>query len=314
LTIASEDSFLQQLFPLLGTMPADVVLGPGDDCAALDIGGGRIWLLGIDQVVGERHYRQHGAQATPPELVGRKLLARNLSDIAAMGGEPRFALVSIAMADTGDDQQWLLAFHRGLLELAQQHNLVLIGGDLAQAPHDCVASLTIIGEAVGNAPICRHGAAVGDQLFLTGCCGDSFASGHHLHFQPRTPQGAWLARQQYASAMIDISDGLLLDARRLAAASAVQICLDVDAVPRRHAQVSRQALLADGEDYELLFTVNAAAASALLAAWPFADVALSCIGHVDAGPAGVVIASDGSILSAPGGFDHFRRIDSEVDL
>ena len=110
----TEDAFLRELFPRLGPFPADIVIPPGDDCAALRVSPGRLLLLATDQVIGDRHYCRHGPAAATPEQVGRKLLARNLSDIAAMGGRPLYALVTTALGPE-EDEAWLRRFFDGLL-------------------------------------------------------------------------------------------------------------------------------------------------------------------------------------------------------
>ena len=321
----SEDQFLQGLFPRLGTMPSEVVVPPGDDCAAVRVAPGRLLLLAVDQVVGDRHYHlgcqkasfenQHSKienspvpPPTPPELAGRKLLARNLSDIAAMGGRPLYALVAGAFAP-GQDADWLNRFFDGLLALGRETGTVLIGGDLARAPHDAVASLTIVGEIAEDRIKLRSAAQPGDVLFVTGQLGSSFETGHHLTFTPRLREGQWLAAQCGVRAMMDISDGLLPDAVRVCRASNCGLRIAAARLPLRTPQTTLEKALGDGEDYELLFSVAPAAAAALATAWPFPEVLLTRVGVFTAENSGRVIVTDAAeqeLTLAVNGYDHFR--------
>ncbi len=297
----TEDAFLARLFAGLPPPPPGVVIAPGDDGAAIDLGGGRWLLLAVDQVVGDRHYVQHGPEPTPPELAGRKLLARNLSDIAAMGGVPTCCLVAGAFGPDCDDD-WLRRFYQGIQDLAAEHGVAMIGGDLAVTPRDTVASLTILGEVAAGKALGRAGARPGDEFWVTGSFGDSFETGHHLTFQPRCAEGLWLGRSGRVHAMMDVSDGLLLDATRLCRSSGLALRLDPMAVPRRRPATTLAAALSAGEDYELILAVPAGAGEALRAAWPFA-AALTRVGAFLAGRPEVMDLS-GRPLGA-GGYDHF---------
>jgi thiamine-monophosphate kinase len=287
-------------------MPPEIAIPPGDDCAALRVAPDRLLLFTVDQVIGDRHYVAGGPAATSPELVGRKLLARNLSDIAAMGGSPLYALVAAALGPE-QDQAWLDRFFAGLLELASQWATVVVGGDLARAPHDAVASLTLVGTVAPDHVCRRTGAQPEDCLYATGRFGDSLRTGHHLTFAPRLREGQWLATQGFAKAMIDVSDGLLLDSLRICRASAVALRLDVATVPLRTAQTTAHGALTDGEDYELLFAVAAGNAGRLERDWPFPDTPLTRVGEFQVGEP-VVLDTHGHPLDlGMGGFDHFRR-------
>jgi len=304
---SAEDRFLDALLPQLGVMPDDVVIPPGDDCAALRWGPDRLLLLTVDQLIGDRHFRRTGPGAATPEQAGRKLLARNLSDIAAMGGKPLFALLAVALGPP-EDTTWLERFHGGLLELARAWHVALIGGDLARAPQDMVSSLTLLGEAPANRVLHRAGAQPGDQFFATGEFGQSYPTGHHLTFTPRLREGAWLAERQLARAMMDVSDGLALDAGRLCRAGNVTLHLDLDAIPVRTPQTTLAQALGDGEDYELIFAVPPEEAARLKAEWPFPETRLTRLGEFQAAAATDCCLADAAGHPLPErllkGFDH----------
>ncbi len=300
----TEDAFLQALFARLPSPPGKIVIPPGDDCAGYAVAGGKILLVAVDQIVERRHYLAEGPSAATPEQAGRKLMARNLSDIAAMGGKPLFYLVASSLGPR-HDEGWLNRFFKGILKLGKKHAVFMIGGDLATAPRDTVASLTIIGEVKKGEVLRRSGARPGDVLFATGKFGHSYQTGHHLSFEPRLKEGQWLARHRFARAAIDVSDGLLLDAWRLCRASRVSLRLDTASIPLRTADTSPQEALSDGEDHELLFAVSKTKAKDLVKTWPFARVPVTQIGEFFATGRPVIVDRRGIRLSG-GGYDHFR--------
>ncbi len=303
----SEDVFLQELVARLEGADEAVVVPPGDDCAALALGPDLLQLLAVDQVVGDRHYHLTGEQADPPGLAGRKLLARNLSDIAAMGGTPAYALVAVAL-DPGHDEAWLNRFLQGIIDLGAVYNVRMIGGDLARTPADNVASLTIVGTVPRNQVCCRKGARPGDALYATGWFGASLETRHHLNFSPRCAEGRWLAASGAVTAMIDVSDGLLLDATRLCRASGLGLLLDTQAIPPRIEGLAEENMLGDGEDYELLVALDPEQAGWIEAQWPFSEVPLTRIGTFEPSQSPRVRRqADGVALDATsGGYDHFR--------
>lgn len=303
----TEDQFLDSLFARMPPPRHDVVIPPGDDCAAIRADAVWLRLLATDQLVGDRHYCMHGHPTTPPELAGRKLLARNLSDIAAMGGVPEYCLVSATLPPT-TEPGWLQRFFDGILALAGQYGVDMIGGDLAAAPNDAVASLTIVGRVEACHACRRSGAQPGDLLFATGTFGDAVASGHHLTFEPRCAQGRWLAREGRAKAMIDVSDGLLLDAWRMCRASQVGLRLDPRQILKRNAQSALNDALTTGEDYELLVAIAPDTADSLNRNWPFPNVPLRRIGDFHAGPVPEVVDMDGKSLlhGMQAGYDHLQ--------
>jgi len=307
----NENQFLQALFKRLPVANCDLIIPPGDDCAAIRQADGSLQLLAVDQVVGNRHYYQAGDTATPARLVGRKLLARNLSDIAAMGGIPQYCLVSVA-AGAGVDYVWLDGVLDGIIALGREFGVEMIGGDLATTDSDTVASLTIVGKVSADRVCRRVGAGVGDFLFATGCFGDSLVSEHHLNFVPRVAEGAWLAEQGVVNAMIDVSDGLVIDLERICRASGVGVCLFADKILRRSKTTSLQAVLSDGEDYELIFAVPASVAKKLLRDWKFVDTALTIIGEFILPRDGGLVVFDNDELLANlerTGYDHLTALE-----
>ncbi|MDD3886966.1 MAG: thiamine-phosphate kinase [Victivallaceae bacterium] len=288
-----ELDILAKLLPALPQSP-EVAVGPGDDCAALDMGGGILLLAAVDQTVSGVHYTPD----TRPERAGAKLLKRNASDIAAMGGVARWVL--LATASGGGDGQWVLDFCRGAARAAEELGISLIGGDITALPAAGeVGALTILGTVPKDEILRRTGAKEGDFLCVTGSCGNSFASGHHLDFTPRLAEGRFLASHRLASSAIDISDGVLLDLGRVAAASGTGFRIDTDLIPLRNGAALKQALT-DGEDYELLFTTPPDRMDELKKTWRF-ETPFTVIGRAVSG-AGIV-DQNGKPLNG-GGYEH----------
>jgi thiamine-monophosphate kinase len=248
--------------------------GIGDDCAVVRGARGPL-LVTVDPLVHGIHFDGR----TSAREAGAKLLKRNLSDIAAMGGKPRAAVVALAL-DGGVSAAWLSGFYRGLAAESRRHGVPIVGGDVARLPGAFVATLTLVGEA-GPRVLARTGSRVGDWIYVTGALGRSLPTGHHHRFQPRLREGAWLARRPEVRAMMDVSDGLAKDLPALAprgTAPALYSAL----LPRRDGASLNEAL-GDGEDYELLFTVAAGKRRAALeSAWrrAFPRTRLTCIGRL----------------------------------
>lgn len=288
----NEIKLLEKILPDL-KQDKNVFLGPGDDCAALDLGTGDLLLAAVDQLISEVHYDR---STTEPRVAGAKLLKRNLSDIAAMGGKASWGLLALA-TNTADDE-YLLSFYDGLREAAEKFAVSLCGGDFSSLPQGEtgeVASLTILGTVERDLMCCRSGAQAGDIVFVTGALGNSYESGRHLTFEPRLAEGRFLAEGAYVNAMIDISDGLLLDAQRMAKASEVAVLLELADIPV-NADATLEQALGDGEDYELLFCVPADKAENLRKEWAF-ETALTSIGVIRENPPGEVVSFDGEDLS-----------------
>lgn len=300
----SEETVLECLFSRLPKADASVVVPPGDDCAAFNAGHGKLKLVAVDQIVGGKHYFEDGPEEAAPEKVGRKLLARNLSDIAAMGGRPMYCVVSIA-APPRHDENWIQRFYNGILALASEFGVDMIGGDLARTKEEFVASLTIVGEVNAKGVLLRSGAEPGDVLMATGVFGGSLKSGSHLDFMPRVEIGSFLGACGLVNAMIDVSDGPLIDAKRIAKASGLSLELKADAFPCRMDGLSMREVLTDGEDYELLFAVSAENVQVLTEIFPDSAVFLTSVGTFSAGNPGEVTVSGPDSVFEWNEFDHF---------
>ncbi|MBI5693416.1 MAG: thiamine-phosphate kinase [Verrucomicrobia bacterium] len=282
----------------LGAVSPRAPFGIGDDCAVLPPSRGR-QLVTVDPVI----YGRHFDDSVPPREVGAKLLKRNLSDIAAMGGRPVAAVLAITL-DGRTSRRWIELFYRGLAATARRYHVAIVGGDVAEGRNTVAASLTLLGEATGPRVLTRSGARLGDWIYVTGLLGRSRASGHHYRFSPRLEEGAWFARRPEVRAMMDVSDGLAKDLGALTPRGA-RPSIDTGVLPRRAGATVREAL-SDGEDYELLLAVNHRAdRSRLEQAWRdrFSRTRLTCIGRF--APAGS--RGQASFLLADySGYEHFR--------
>jgi len=280
-----------------------VFLGIGDDCAIFRArGAAEDLLFTTDMLIEDVHFRR--ATHSPGD-VGWKALARGLSDIAAMGGQPRFCLLSLALPRWAD-ARWMDAFYREFLRLAARAGAPLAGGDLARA-EKAMCDIVVCGAAPRNTALRRDSARAGDAIYVSGALGGSalgLAAGRgrawrrHLRPQPRLALGQYLRGPLRATSAMDLSDGLSLDLRRLALASklSAEIC-----PPPVYPGATLAQALDGGEDYELLFTLPPRKRVPA----HFEGLPLTRIGVMRAGPPGEV-RLDGEPLPARG-YDHFRR-------
>lgn len=301
---------------LTATLPSNssVVVGAGDDCAVLNIGmADRDLLFKTDAVVEGIHFTPDAA----PEKVGHKALARCLSDIAAMGGIPGSAVITVGLPPSRDPD-WIEQVYEGLRKLASVHEVAIVGGETTTSPERAFLSVALIGFTEKGRAVLRSGAQTGDALFVTGELGGSLA-GRHLEFEPRLKEAQWLCQHYEVHAMIDLSDGLAGDLRHVLHASSVGAELLSNAIPiSREARLAAKAAhgakpalsaaLTDGEDFELLFTVAARDAVPLLDQWKttFPKVRLGCIGKITAEPGIHLRDKTGVRPLTAHGFDHFK--------
>lgn len=296
----------------------DVVTGAGDDCAVLDLGIPGEWALFKTDAVVEGIHFESGTEA---ERVGHKALARCLSDIAAMGGTPHSALVTVAVPESCP-VDWLDAAYEGLSQLARRYDVSIVGGETTTNPERRILSVCVLGKVPRESVLHRHGSQPDDALFVTGELGGSLA-GHHLDFEPRLVEGQWLAKTGWVHAMIDLSDGLAGDLPHLLQEgrdSPLGAEVRAESLPIRRAarqlaktkELARPAVLAalvDGEDFELLFTVPARHAVPLLDAWKlqFPEVPLTCVGRIEPNPGLWLRDSRGRHRLPEGGYRHFSQ-------
>ena len=304
---------------------ASVVLGAGDDAALIAPTPGCELAVSVDMLVEGRHFLAD----TDPEHLGHKTLAVNLSDIAAMGATPRWALLAGALPDS--DPAWLAAFARGFHALADAHGIDLVGGDTTRGPRNlCV---TILGETPAGKALRRDGARSGDDLYVSGTLGDAalalavlggrsvldqaaLASARARLETPEPRIALGIALRGIASAAIDVSDGLTGDLGHVLARSRVGARVVLTAIPRSNALAAKLAgaeralalecLLAGGDDYELLFTAPASAAPLVDAVAKKLALPLTRIGSIAESGGLVVVDEHGVALPAiPRAYDHF---------
>ena len=254
----------------------NVRAGIGDDCAV--IGGRRdtLWqLLKTDCVIEGVHFRT----TSDPRKIGWKALARALSDIAAMGGLPEYALVTIA-ASSRVDVARLKAIYEGIRRAAEEFGVILVGGETARSPGPLFLSVCLTGAVESDRCAMRSGGRAGDPLYVTGVLGGSIRS-RHLEFTPRLKEARWLTENFPIHAMMDLSDGLGADLPRLARASRVGYRIDESSLPCAKRCTPAQAI-SDGEDYELLFAISPLEQLRLEKMWRrrFPDLRLTRIGRL----------------------------------
>ncbi len=308
---------------------SDVVLGIGDDAAAFKLSGDSLGLISSDLLIEGVHF---DSGYTTPYQLGQKALAVNLSDIAAMGGVPRYALVSIALPkDT--TLEFVDEFYQGLNFLGEKYRTVIIGGDTSISPAGIMISLSIWGEVEPRLLLSRKGAKVGDKLLVTGQLGEAAAglallranqpdlypdlTKRQLTPTPRCEEGRIIAESHQATSMMDISDGLASDVRQLAQESKVgaKIWLDRLPVPEAVVKAAKQLnrpvsdfAASGGEDYELLFTVPEGKVDSMMEAFiRRCKTPLSVIGCIEPALYGVCfLDTNGERVDLAKGYEHFK--------
>jgi len=309
--------------------PPWVTLGIGDDAAVVEPEPRTLDVFTTDAMVDGVHFDR---AFTPPEAIGHRALAVNLSDLAAMGARPRVALLSLLLpADLLLSD--LTAVVDGLLALAARHKVELVGGNITRTPGPLCVDITAVGSVHRRKFLTRSGARPGDEVWVSGWVGSaaaglaSLATGAraadamraceeaYLRPEPRIRLGLLLARNRAASACVDLSDGLADGLHRLAAASAAGLVIDGQAVPvaeeAREWYVAHQAdpvmaALLGGDDYELLFTVSARQRARFRSVrQTLGGLALTRIGTVTASRS-VRLTVDGGECPVPDGYEHFR--------
>ena len=259
----------------------EVLLGIGDDTAILQPTD-RPWLTTVDSIAEGTHFT---LETATPQQIGRKALAINLSDIAAMAGEPVAAFVSFHLPKHLG-RTFIERVYQGLFQIAEEFNTVIAGGDTNTWDGPFVISITLMGLAHPQGSVLRSGAQVGDAICVTGELGGSLPSKHHLDFTPRVHEARQLLEHFDIHSMIDISDGVASDLRHILNASDTGAVIDAEHIPISkavdeklpHAERIRHALC-DGEDFELLFTLSQNECESLLTDPPF-DLPVHRIGEI----------------------------------
>jgi len=317
----SESELIARFFRNCGAQRRDVALGVGDDAALLECPPGAQLVATTDTLVAGVHF----PLAVPAAAIGHRALAVNLSDIAAMGARPAWALLALTLPEA--DEQWLTEFAAGLGRLARAHEVALVGGDTTRGP------LTVTMQLLGHVPqgraLTRSGGRPGDLLYVSGSPGDAGAglaieqgrlaapadAAPYLRerFLLPTPRVALGERLRgYARACIDVSDGLLGDAGKLASASGVGLEISFADLPVSRPLVqalgpdaAREFALTAGDDYELLFAVEPARVAELGRELPSSQWNYRQIGVLREAP-GAVVVRDGTVMEfSHSGYQHF---------
>lgn len=329
----TERDLIARIQQRLAPSPAWLTLGIGDDAAVVEPVRNQLDVLTVDAIVDGVHFDR---RFTPPEAIGHRALAVNLSDLAAMGAAPRYALLSLALpANFAVDH-----FDRlldGLTRLAAEHRVHLVGGNLTRTPGPLTIDVTAVGSAKRRQVLTRSGARPNDEVYVTGSIGGAAAGLYalqsnassttgemaacverYLYPTPRVRAGTMLGRNRAASACMDLSDGLADAVRQISAASNVGMTIDADALPidatargwfEIHGHDGLASTIGAGDDYELLVTAPPKLRRRLHAAARTAGVPLTKIG-VCTKDTSLVLQREGAVLGAgaafPTGFRHFR--------
>lgn len=283
-----ENAVLERLLSHLSPH-APLITGPGDDCAVIP--GDEEWdiLLKTDVVVENIHFTPD----TAPERIGHKAIARAISDIAAMGGLPEYALITLLMHPSRSLES-AEGIYRGISRTAARFGISVAGGETSSLPTDgLVINVALTGRIERGQAILRSGGNPGDIICVSGPLGGSFPSGHHLDFEPRLNLSRFFMQEgPRPTAMMDLSDGLGTDLPRLARASDCGFQLNLDKLPLNPA-CSPQQGLTDGEDYELLFTISPENLARLTGSCPYSIYPIGAL-------------TDSATTTPVEGWQHFR--------
>lgn len=287
-----EDNLIRKLMRGV-KLDQDVIAGAGDDCAVVRSTKTEHTLLKTDALVQDVHFTLE----TPPRLIGRKAIARVVSDFAAMGGTPRHAMITL-VAPPSMKVEFLTDVYRGMRAIAKTYGINIVGGETSRGLV-LMLSISMTGTVPSRHWLSRSEGKAGDVLLVTGRLGGSI-HGKHLKFVPRLEEGRWLAENAHPHAMMDVSDGLAKDLPRLALASGTHFQVNVASLPCTPGCTFDQAW-GDGEDYELLLAVNPRSVKTLLPKWraAFPKLPLTVIGKL-------VLPGEGLLLDFEStGWDHF---------
>ena len=301
---------------------ANAVLGVGDDCALVDITNGMDLAVSTDTMVSGTHFFPD----VNPENLGHKALAVNLSDMAAMGAMPYWAMLALTLPSV--DHDWLAAFAKGFFDLAAEFNVSLIGGDTTRGP--LTLTVTIMGEVPAGAALRRSGAKAGNDVWVSGNIGDAALAVAHRHgklvlseadyheavmrlYEPTPRVALGQALRGMATAAIDVSDGLLADLGHICRLSGVGATVDLAAIPvsaigAKHVGTAagRTAIAAGGDDYELCFTATPNSRESIQELSEGLGIPITRIGQLKRGKGISLLGPDGKPVKIDGrGYDHF---------
>ena len=302
---------------------ANAVLGVGDDCALVDVTNGMDLAVSTDTMVSGTHFFPD----VDPENLGHKALAVNLSDMAAMGAMPYWAMLALTIPNV--DHAWLAAFAKGFFDLAQEYNVSLIGGDTTRGP--LTMTVTIMGEVPAGAALRRGGAKAGNDVWVTGNIGDAALAVAHRHgrivlaeadyreavqrlYEPTPRVSVGQSLRGLATSAIDVSDGLLADLTHICRLSGTGATIDLASVPvssigakHIHSDEGRNAILAGGDDYELCFTAHPNSRESIEDLTDVFGIPITRVGQIKRGKGVSLLGSDGKPVKIDGrGYDHFK--------
>lgn len=302
---------------------ANAVLGVGDDCALVDVTNGMDLAVSTDTMVSGTHFFPD----VNPENLGHKALAVNLSDMAAMGATPHWAMLALTVPNV--NHEWLAAFAKGFFDLAQEYNVDLIGGDTTRGP--LTLTVTIMGEVPAGAALRRGNAKAGNDIWVSGNVGDAALAVAHRYgrlvldaadyheavmrlYEPTPRVALGQALRGLANAAIDISDGLLADLTHICRLSNIGATVDLASVPvsaigAKHinSDEGRNAILAGGDDYELLFTAHPNSRDSIEDLTDMLGIPITRIGQTRRGKGVSLLGADGKPVKIDGrGYDHFK--------
>jgi len=269
------------------SLDRSVIKGIGDDTAVITWDSDKYMLYTCDILVEDTHFTTRSAT---PFQIGWKAMARNISDIAAMGGLPRHAVISLAL-DPGKPVSFVDKIYEGIKSAANIFKVNIVGGDMARSKKT-VIDISLVGEVEKKNLVTRAGARSGDLIFVTGSVGGSI-KGKHLTFIPRVRQARMLVENFAVSSMIDVTDSLILDLQRILTASRVGARIEEALIPVSKAVRSFEKAVTDGEDFELLFTMSPRQAKRFLkTGLSRMDIPVTLIGEVTEKRYGYILAAE----------------------
>lgn len=243
-----EFGLINRLKKQIGPCPSRV-FGIGDDAAVAPVSAKKNLLFTTDMLVEGVHFTKN----TPAKSVGHKAIAASISDIAAMGGQAKYAVISLGVP-RNCPENFVKTLYSGIKSTAKKYDVTIVGGDTVQSPK-VIINVAMTGEAKKADVVYRNGAKKGDHIYVTGPLGKSLSSGRHLSFTPRVKQSQYLVKKLHPTAMIDISDGLAADLGHILRESNVGAVIEEALLPG-YRKASLNNILYDGEDFELLFTLS----------------------------------------------------------